>query len=102
MIRPEASLRIARVSAALGLVLSCVLLGAAIGLLATGLFTPEQTMDWDRVADARGGLTAGGAMGLVAGGYLASGLSVRARWWSAAAALLMAAGTLWSLALTGN
>lgn len=102
MNRQATSPRVARVTAALSLVLTCVLLGAVIGLLGVRLFAPEQTTEWHDVADALGGLVVGGASGLVAGGYLASGLSVRARWWSAAVAVLMAAGTLWSLALTAN
>lgn len=94
--------RIMRASAALTLVSACVVLGAVIGWLAERLFVPAPMTGWDGIADATVGLIVGGSFGLVAGGYLASGLSNQARWWSAAVAVLLAAGTLWSLALTSN
>ena len=102
MTKQLAPQRFARAIAAISLALACVILGAAIGLMSASLLTPKDAMGWDGIADALGGLMVGGVLGLVAGGYLASGLSVRARWWSAAVALVLAAGTLWSLALTAN
>lgn len=100
MNRQAASERVSRLIAALFLLLACVGLGVTVGLLSVVLLMQEQTTGWDGIADALGGLAVGGGLGLIAGGYLASGLSVRARWWSGAVAMLLAAGTLWSLALT--
>ena len=98
----DASQRLTRTIAALVLVLACVHLGAAVGFVSVSVLMLEPTMGRDAVADALGGLMVGGGLGLIAGGYLASGLPVRARWWSAAVAMLLAAGTMWSLALTAN
>ena len=83
--------------AALALALSCIALGAAIGLM-TGwlLATPVTAPD---IFDAAVEILVGGALGLLAGLYLAHDLSVRARWWSALFAMLLAAATAWSLAL---
>jgi hypothetical protein len=91
MNRRDASQRLARLIAALFLLLACALLGAAIGLMSVRLFLPEPTMGWDGIADALGGMMVGGGLGLLTGAYLAGGLSVRARWWSAAVATLLAA-----------
>lgn len=89
-----------RAIAALSLVLACLLLGAVIGLMTAQLFATEPPTDADRQGGASGALIVGGLLGLVAGGYLVRDLSVQARWWSAMVAVVLAAGTYWSLALT--
>jgi hypothetical protein len=91
-----------RVIAALSLILACGLLGASIGLMTAQLFTTEPTSGWKGFGDASGALTVGGVLGAIAGGYLAFDLSTRARWWSSLVAIVLTAGTLWSLALTAQ
>jgi hypothetical protein len=88
--------------AALALAIACLALGAAIGLMSVRLLMGESSTGWDAIADALGGVIIGSLLGLVAGGYLARDLSVTARWWSAAMAIMLAGGTLWSLALTAS
>jgi hypothetical protein len=91
-----------RVIAALALVLSCGLLGASIGLMTAQLFASEPASGWQGFGDASGALTVGSVLGVTAGGYLAFDLSTRARWWSSLVAIVLTAGTLWSLALTAQ
>jgi hypothetical protein len=91
-----------RVAAALSLVLACGLLGASIGLMTAQLFATEPASGWKRLGDASGALTVGSVLGVIAGGYLAFDLSTRARWWSSLVAIMLTAGTLWSLALTAQ
>lgn len=86
--------------AALALSLSCIALGAAIGLMTDWLLAAPATAS--DIADAAVEMLVGGALGLLAGLYLAHDLSVRARWWSALFAVLLAAATAWSLALTAS
>ncbi len=88
-----------RITANLALVVACVLFGAAIALMAVSLFSTEPVHGWSRVVDNPGGMLVGGLMGCIAGIYLARDLSVTALWWSSAVAIVLTAGTLWSLAL---
>lgn len=88
--------------AAFSLALACVVLGAAIGLMSESLLDSEQAGKPMAFADALGGILVGGGLGLLASFYLARDLSARARWWSAGVAIVLAAGTLWSLTLTSN
>ena len=92
--------RLQRVTATLMLVAACLLLGAAIGLMAVSLFSTGPVSASDSLVKGSGGLVVGGLLGAISGAYLASDLSVAARWWSSAGAVLLAAATLWSLALT--
>lgn len=96
----SATTRSQRVTATLMLVAACLFFGAAIGQMAVVLLAVEPAAGWDGVADRSGGPIVGGLLGGIAGGYLARDLSVTARWWSTAVAVLLAVGTLWSLALT--
>lgn len=82
------------------LIAACLFFGAAIGQMSAVLLSAEPTSGWDGVADAPIGPVVGGLLGGIAGGYLARDLSVTARWWSTAVAVVLAVGTLWSLALT--
>jgi hypothetical protein len=99
---PNLSGRAARVAAALFLIVGCLVLGAAVGLMSARLLMPVQPSGWDAIADALGGVSVGALLGALAGAYLLTGLSARARWWSGGVALVLAAGTLWSLALTAD
>jgi len=99
---PNPSGRPARVAAALFLVVSCLVLGGAVGLMSARLLMPATQSGWDAIADALGGVSIGAVLGALAGVYLVPGLSMRARWWSGGVALVLAAGTLWSLALTAD
>lgn len=89
-----------RVTATVVLFAACLFFGATVGYMAVSLFSAEPSDDWYTVADRTGGIVVGGLVGSIAGGYLAPGLSVTARWWSALVAVVLAAGTLWSLAIT--
>lgn len=86
--------------AGLALTLACGVFGAAVGLLGGRLLSTPTGMGWDTLADTLGGMMVGGVLGLGAGLYLAIGLSVRARWWSAIVAVALGFGVLYALALT--
>lgn len=88
-----------RVAATVGLVGACVLFGLTIGQMAAFLLSDRPSADWYALSGSAGWLVAGGLMGGAAGAYLARDLSVTARWWSTAVAVVLAAGTLWSIAL---
>lgn len=96
----SATTRSQRVTATLVLVAACLFFGAAIGQMAVSLFSEKPASGLDGPVDSSGALLIGGLLGGIAGAYLARDLSVTARWWSAAIALVLAIGTLWSLALT--
>lgn len=91
-----------RVIAALSLILACGLLGASIGLMTAQLFATTPDAGWQSLGDASGPLTVGSVLGVIAGGYLAFDLSIRARWWSSMVAIVLTLSTLWSLALTAE
>lgn len=91
-----------RATATLALVAACLTLGAAIGLMSLWLLSPDPDNGGNTFSEAFGELIVGGLLGIVAGVYLARDLSVTARWWSAGVAILLTAGTLWSLALTAS
>jgi hypothetical protein len=86
-------------AARLSLVFACALFGAAIGLMAISLLPLEPVSTWTAVADHPGGLLTGMLLGALGGAYLARDLSNTALWWSTAVAVVLTAGTLWSLAL---
>lgn len=88
-----------QIVASLALVVACLLFGVAIALMAIALLSSEPVSGWAGLTDDLGGLFVGGLLGVIAGIYLARDLSVTALWWASAVAVLLTAGTLWSLAL---
>lgn len=94
------STRRQRATATLVLIASCVLFGVSIGVMGVYLFPGETTPSWSLALANPGSLVFWGVLGGIAGGYLARDLSVTARWWSSAVAIVLALGTVWSIALT--
>lgn len=95
----ETSSQSERVAATLGLVSGCVFFGLTIGQMAAFLLAETPGADWYTLSGGFGWHLACGLLGGLSGAYLARDLSVTARWRSAAVAVLLGAGTLWSIAL---
>ena len=62
------------------LLLSSTVAGAVLGLVWVKLFATAESMGWDALADALGGMMLGGLVGLVIGGLMIARLSVRRQW----------------------
>jgi hypothetical protein len=92
--------RVQDISSTVALIAACLAFGGAIGWMTVYLFSVEPVQGWSSVQRAAGALVVGSVSGALTGVYLARDLSARARWWSTGFAVLLAAGTLWSLALT--
>lgn len=96
----KATTRFHDLTSTVALVTACLVFGAAIGWMSVYLFAAEPVPGWAGVRRATGELVIGGVLGGLVGIYLARDIPARARWWSTGVAMLLAAGTLWSLALT--
>ena len=83
-------------------IVACLAFGGAIGWMAAALFATETGAVRNGFGAASVALLIGGLAGATAGVDLARDMSPRARWWSTGIALLLAAGTLWSLDLTAR